>query len=73
MNLKELNNRDFTLRIFFYNIDDSEKYGIDNELIYPLVVERRSNVVDYSKLREILLNYFLKLIEYNCINYLGFQ
>ncbi|MUN28497.1 glycosyltransferase [Sulfuracidifex metallicus] len=68
-NSKELNNWNFTLRNFFYNIDDPQKYGIDNEFIYPLIVERRSNIIDYNKVREILLNNFLKLIEYDCGNY----
>jgi len=68
-NSEELNNRDFTLRKFFYNIDDPQKYGIEDEFIYPLIVERRSNIIDYNKVREILLNNFLKLIEYECGNY----
>jgi hypothetical protein len=68
-NSEELNNQDFTLRKFFYNVDDPQKYGIDNEFIYPLIVERRSNIIDYNKVREILLNNFLKLIEYECGNY----
>jgi len=68
-NSKELNNHDFTVRNFFYNIDDPQKYGIDDEFVYPLIVERRSIIIDYNKVREILLNNFLKLIEYDCGNY----
>ncbi len=68
-NSEELNNRDLTLRKFFYNIDDPQKYGIEDEFIYPLIVERRSNIIDYNKVKEILLNNFLKLIEYDCGNY----
>jgi len=68
-NSEELNNHDFTVRNFFYNIDDPQKYGIDDEFVYPLIVERRSIIIDYNKVREILLNNFFKLIEYDCGNY----